>query len=192
MKKEILSRIYAYKYEGRYLNNYKDLIAIIRDVKENIKELGFLDIGIHLILESRNHRMVMYSSKAYEMASEIQDDIMNETRGLVEEMPDELKPALTFMNNHLPMYKSQLEQNPYQSWILYADPWNFYVLETIDSAKVFINDYAENLNIEIHTDEHFNWRLKNNDKAPYELIYSRIEEWRKNNWLKKACVQQRV
>lgn len=115
MKEEILSRIYAYKYEGEYLRKYEELISIIRDVKENINKPGLLDIGIHMIFESRSHRWGMSYSKAFEMASEFQNDIMNETRGLIEEMPDELKPALTFMNNHLPMSKSQLEQNPYES-----------------------------------------------------------------------------
>ena len=157
-----------------------------------MEKAGFEDIGIHLVFESRNHRWGMAYSKAYEMATDLQNEIKVETQRLINELPEDLKPSLTFMNNELTMYKSQLEKNPYDSWILIAEPWKFYILETIDSARLFVNDYENDLNAEIIADTHFNWKLKNDENTPYELIYSRIDEWRMENWIKKASVQHVV
>ncbi len=188
----MLSRIYEYKYQGEYLNNFKDLISVIQDVTKNIDTDGLIDIAIHLVIESRNHRWAMYYSKAFEMATELQNEIKNVTRGLIKKLPNELIPALTFMNDKIPMSKSQLETNPNDSWILYADPWSFFIFETKASAKLIVNDFDKNLRIEIETDEYFNWKLKNEEKAPYELIYSKINEFLKKDWMKKASVQHTI
>ena len=190
MKRKILSRIYDYKYQGDYLNNYKDLISIIQDVTKNILTEDLIDIGIHLVLESRNHRWGMYYSKAFEMATKLQNEIKIAVSELINKLPNELVPALTFINEKTPMSKSQLETNPNDSWILYANPWNFYIIETKDSAKLIINDFDKDLRVEIKTDDYFNWKLKNEEKAPYELIYSEIIEYIKKDWMKKASAQQ--
>lgn len=190
MKREILSRIYDYKYQGGYLNNYKDLISIIQIVTKHIETEDLVDIGIHLVFESRYHRLGMYYSKGFEMASELQNEIKNVTNELIEKLPGELIPSLTFMNEKTPMSKSQLNTNPNDSWILYADPWSFYIFETKDLAKLIVNDFDKNLRIEIETDDYFNWKLKNEEKAPYELIYSKINEHIKKDWIRKASDQQ--
>ena len=190
MKREILTRIYDYKYQGDYLINYRDLISIIQDVTKNIETEDLIDIGIHLVLESRHHRWGMYYSKAFEMATELQNEIKIAVSELIKKLPNELVPALTFMNDKTPMSKSQLEKNPNDSWILYADPWSFYIIETKESAKLIINDFDKELLVEIETDDYFNWKLKNEEKAPYELIYSKINEHLKKDWMKKASVQQ--
>lgn len=187
MRNEILSRIYCYKYEGDYLKNFGELLSIIRDVTNNIEVPGLSEIGIHLVIESRNHRWGMAYSKAYEMASELQNEIKLETERLINKLPEELRIAMTFMNNELIMHKSQLEKNPYDCWILIAEPWKFYILETNDKARLFINDFKSDLKAEIITDDYFNWKLKNDEKTPYELIYSKIEEWRVKNWMKKPA-----
>ena len=192
MKEEILSRVYSYKYEGEQLSKFRDLISIIKDVTQNIEKTDMIDIGIHLVLESRNHRWVMSYSKAYEMATDIFDEIKIETQNLINVLPKNIIEPLTFMNEKLTMWKSQLENNNFNSWILIAEPWKFYILETSQSAKLFINDFENDLQKEIPTDDMFNWKIKNDEKAPYEMIYSKINEWKNKKWMKKASLQHGV
>ena len=190
MNKKILAEIYAYKYNGDYLKNYSILISVIKKVADNLGCLDLRDIGIHLVIESRNHRWGMAFSKGFEMATDLMDEIKEETENLIKKLPEEVRPALSWMNQEIPMHRSQLDKNPNDNWILIAQSWEFYILETANSSSLFVNDFEDSLQAEIPTDEYFNWKIKNADKAPYELIYSKINEWKLKNWMKKACVQQ--
>jgi len=190
MNKEILSEIYSYKYEGNYLNNYSKLISVIKEVAENITNPNIQDIAIHLVIESRNHRWGMSYSKAFEMNIDLQTEIKNETEKLIEKLPTEIAPALSFMNREIPMYKGQLEKNTRGNWMFIAQPWEFYIKETKDTSELFVNDFNNNLNAEIVLDDRFNQKIKNDKKVPYELIYAKINEWKLKNWLKKAGEQQ--
>src|SRR5690554_607928 len=185
MKDEILSKVHDYKFKGEYLNNFKLLIEIIRGVADNIEMSEYKNIGIHLVLESRNHRWGMAFSKAFELANDLNREITEETQKLVEKLPDEFRPALTFLNKEQTMHKSQLKNNPYDTWIWIAEPWRFFILETVDSARLFVNDFNNGLSIEIETDSFFNWKLKNEDKAPYEWINMTINKWMIENWFNK-------
>jgi len=185
MKDEILSKVHDYKLKGEYLNNFKLLIEIIRGVADNIEMSEYKNIGIHLVLESRNHRWGMAFSKAFELANDLNREITEETQKLVEKLPDEFRPALTFLNKEQTMHKSQLKNNPYDTWIWIAEPWRFFILETVDSARLFVNDFNNGLSIEIETDNFFNWKLKNEDKAPYEWINMTINRWMIENWFNK-------
>ena len=192
MKNEILSKIYSYKYNGDYLKNFKDFISIIKIVTENIDKSEMTDIGIHLVLESRNHRWGMSYSKAFEMATDIFDEIKNETQKLITVLSQDLVEPLTFMNEQLTMSKSQLEKNHFDSWILIAEPWKFFILETNDSATLYINDFENKLRSEVITDSFFNWKIKNDEKPPMEMIYSKINELKTKDWMKKASLQHGV
>lgn len=185
MKDEILSKVHDYKFKGEYLNNFKLLIEIIREVADNIEISEYKNIGIHLVLESRNHRWGMAFSKAFELANDLNREITEETQKLVEKLPDEFRPALTFLNKEQTMHKSQLKNNPYDTWIWIAEPWRFFILETVDSARLFVNDFNNGLSTEIETDNFFNWKLKNEDKAPYEWINMTINKWLIEKWFNK-------
>ena len=118
--------------------------------------------------------------------------IAEETQRLINVLPQDLIEPLTFMNEELTMWKSQLDKNNSKSWILIAEPWEFFVLETSDSAKLYINDFDNNLRREVATDSFFNWKIKNEEKPPMEMIYSKINDLKTLNWMKKASLQQSV
>ena len=161
MKDEILSKVHDYKFKGEYLNNYRLLLEILREVTDNIDRIEFKNIGIHLVLESRNHRWGMAYSKAFELASDLNREITEETQRLVEKLPKEFRPALTFLNEQQTMHKNQLKNNPHNSWIWFAEPWRFFIFETEDSARLFVNDFNNGLVTEIETDDFFNWNISN-------------------------------
>lgn len=192
MKNTIIEKIHSYKYVGNYLKNYRDLISIIQLTTERINEPGLKELAIHLVIESRNHRWGMSYSKAFEMATDIFKEIKQETQTLINSGIHEYIEPLTFMNEELPMYKSQLNKNTFDSWIHLAEPWIFFILETNEVSQLFINDFENNLCTQIQTDEHFNWKIKNDEKPPYEMIYSKINEWRVENWSNKTSLQQGV
>ncbi len=185
MKDMILSKVRDYKFKGEYLKNYKLLIELIREVAENIENEEYKNIGIHLVLESRNHRWGMAYSKAFELANDLNAEITEETQKLVDKLPNEFRNALTFLNKEQTVHKSQLKNNPYDSWIWIAEPWRFFILETEDSAQLFVNDFSDELVTEIETDDFFNWKLKNEDKAPQEWINMIINKWMTEKWFDK-------
>ncbi len=193
MKEEILSRIYSYKYEGYFLDKFSDLISIIIDVTQNIGKKDMIVIGIHLVLESRSHRVGMGRSKAYEYRTEIIYEIKKETQKLINVLPKEMIEPLTFANEKFTDYhilRNELTNNNFNSWILIDSPWEFYILETSQSAKLFIIDFESNLQKEIPTDDWFNWKIKNDKKPPLDLIYWKINNWKMKKWMKKFSLQQ--
>ena len=196
MKEEILSRIYSYKYEGKYLDKFRDLISIIKDVTQNIEKKDMIVIGIHLVLETKRHRWGMAYSKGYEGRTEIFYEIKKETQKLINVLPKEMIEPLTFMNEKLTMYRSELRieltNNNFNSWILIDYPWEFYILETRQSAKLFIIDFESNLQKEIPTDDWFNRKIKNDKKPPLDLIYGKIIGWKRKKWMKKFSLQQGI
>lgn len=185
MENKILSKVRDYKFKGDYLKNYKLLKEIIREVAGNIENGEYKNIGIHLVLESRNHRWGMAYSKAFELANDLNEEITAETQKLIDKLPDEFRPALTYLNKEQTMHKSQLNNNPFDTWIWIAEPWRFFILETEDSARLFVNDFDNELSTEIETDNFFNWKLKNEEKAPYDLINVTINKWMIEKWFNK-------
>ena len=187
MHKEILSAIFAYKYDGDYLENYRQLISAIKRVNINLDTYALNDIAIHLALESKSHRLGMWHSKKFEMATDLFMEIKNEIDQLIRKLPKYIQNPLLFMNEEIPMYRSQLAKNPYDQWILIAQPWEFYILETKNSSRLFINDFENSLNTEIELDEYIDWRIKNDDPFTWMLIYTKINAWRLQNWMKNIA-----
>ena len=181
----IRQRIYQYKYSGDYLNNYKQLIAIIEDVTNLIEQQGMKTMAINLVIESRNHRLGMAYSKGYEMASDLRNEIKEKTQALIQALPEKLRSMLHMVNEKLQISKSAIEENKYPQWIRYAEPWNYFIIETANSSKLFHLDWRANKTIEIPTDKHFDWTLKNKVECVYETIYATINRYKIDNWLNK-------
>jgi hypothetical protein len=182
--KTIRQRIYNYKYKGDYLNNYKQLISIIEEVTECIEESGMKTMAINLILESRDHRMGMHYSKGYEMADDLQNEIKEKTSVLIQALPDKLQPIFEITNEKLQISKTDIEENNYKQWIRYAEPWNYFIIETANSSKLFHLDWASNALITIPTDQYFDWTLKNKTERVHEAIYATINRFKIESWFK--------
>ena len=183
MRDDILKRIYHYRYVSTYLANYQEIIDIIKDVTKHIDEPGMKDIGVHVFLQGREHRYNMGVSKAFEIAVPIYDTIRIESQKLIDLLDEELQIPLTFINNNLPIYRRDLKNNPDSSWILYAEAWRFYILETKDTARLFVHDYHNHFDAEVEMNSYLMGLIKKNATQPKEIIYKTINEWLTKNWL---------
>jgi nucleoside diphosphate kinase len=181
----IRQKIYNYKYVGNYLNNYEQLISILGEITKRIHESGMKTMAINMVLESKGHRMGMYYSKGYEMANELQSQIKEITSLLIQALPQKLQPILEITNEKLLISKSDIEENKYPQWIRYAEPWNYFIIESANSSKLFHLDWEANKTIEILTDKHFDWILKNKVELVHETIYTAINQYKVEKWLRR-------
>tara|TARA_R110002050_G_scaffold585_3_gene4222 strand:- start:4468 stop:5034 length:567 start_codon:yes stop_codon:yes gene_type:complete len=137
--KEYFKLLRKYKYEGDYLNNFKELIEILKLCKKSLIESFELEKEVfakHLILEARNHLLGMSYSKSYEFASETRENIERNAYELINVFKTE-KTAFKVLIEKLIIDDEYLKENSNQKVISVFIPWLYYLEQSETSYNLF-------------------------------------------------------
>jgi hypothetical protein len=172
---KFFEKLHNYKNLGKSIDNYSQLILLLELVTKKMKK-EFVNIGIHLVLEVNQHRIDMEHSRKYEFANDLHLKLELKALELISKLPTDMQPRLILLTKEIrrkDQLLNKIEKENINSWILYFEPWKYYLLETKLNSKIIVNDFNSKIDLIIELNDSENKLIKNR-KGVYDFISSKL------------------